>query len=165
LKAGVVLLAVCLAWAVDAQGNLPGPRINSSLSLPYGLYWFRPIGVARVGVRVGDIVLACLPAGARAVSDLGDGSCPSGIEPAAKILAATAPSTVTFATDGVRIDGAKPWPMSRPIAAGHPVSGTIILAPGKMLLMGLHPYSYDSRYFGSIDSRAIIGTWRPLWTF
>jgi len=30
--------------------------------------------------------------------------------------------------------------------------------------LGLHSRSWDSRYFGTVDDHAIIGTWSPLIT-
>lgn len=167
MKARVALALFSLvgAWALDVEYNLPGPRLNVSPSIPVGFYWFTPGEFVR-SYRVGDTVVACftgeLAARMRELSDLGAGSCPSGDAPAAKMLAATSPSVVTFAHDGVHIDGdRKPWPLSRPLTA-HPLLGTITLAPRQVLLLGLNRYSADGRYLGGIDDHVIIGTWRPL---
>ena len=161
LAFGVVLFGA-LALAVDVRFGVAGPRVNLSPSIPVGLYWFAPATT----FEKGEIVVACFDGDAarfmRRVSDLGDGTCPSGIEPAAKVVAAVSPDVVSFGRDGVRVNGAL-WPMSRPIARYGPQSGSITLAPGKVLLMGLHPFSVDGRYIGDTPARA-IGTWSPLLT-
>ena len=159
---GIALVAASLALAVDVQFSLPGPRLNISPSIPVGMYWFTP---QRSGFRVGETVVACFDgadaAYMRRVSDLGPGSCPSGIEPAAKVLAAAAPDVVTFAREGVRVNG-ELWPQSRAVPPARPLLGTITLAPGQVLLMGRHPLSADGRLLGITPDRVLIGTWRPL---
>jgi conjugative transfer signal peptidase TraF len=158
------LLTLILAYDVDAYFSLPGPRVNLSESIPVGLYWFTPGTAAK-----GQIVVACLPESfaqeERRAANVSDGTCPSGIQPVAKVLAATAPDVVTFARDGVRINGAL-WPMSGRISLApfFPPSRAITLAPGQAVLLGLHSRSWDSRYFGTVDDHAIIGTWSPLIT-
>jgi conjugative transfer signal peptidase TraF len=160
------LLVLIAAWLIDVEFLLPGPRVNISSSVPVGLYWFTP----QHEVTKGTIAVVCFDGWAeqfmRRVSDLGAGPCPSGIAPAAKVIAAVPGDAVSFSREGVRVNGGDLWPMSRPLAQyGPQPERTITLARRQVLLMGLNRYSADGRYLGSIDDHVIIGSWRPLLVF
>lgn len=93
------------------------------------------------------------------------------MEPLVKVLAAVAGDTVTVSAHDIRING-RSWPMSairlhdahsRPVSM-HMKFGTHIVPEHQMLLFGLHPQSWDSRYFGALPSSAVTGRWFPLMT-
>ena len=156
----------------DAQLGIAGPRYNASASMPTGVYWFVPGPVRR-----GDIVGACLPGAlaryalAHKILDPSRHPCANGVEPIIKVLAAESGDVVDIGPQGVRINGVL-WPMSvvrHADAHGHAVEfrmppGRYRIAPDKVFLMGEHPRSWDSRYFGEVPRSEITGRWIPLIT-
>jgi conjugative transfer signal peptidase TraF len=166
------LLVLCLlaSFTIGASHGVAGPRLNLTPSVPRGLYLYVPGAVKR-----GELVQACLPHDlamyARDRGILLSGLCPSGVEPLVKILAAVPGDVITVSNDGLQVNG-RPWPSSviRSIdSSGHRVdmrlpSGTQRLLANHVLLLGLHPSSWDGRYFGALPSSVISGRWLPLIT-
>ncbi|MFZ1125371.1 MAG: S26 family signal peptidase, partial [Candidatus Baltobacteraceae bacterium] len=97
------------------------------------------------------------------------GDCPNGLVPLGKVVAAVEGDVVDVEPDGVRINGTL-WPQSRQKAIdarGRRVDlcqpfGPQRLGPGRVWLMGLHRDSWDSRYFGPLESSALGGRYIPL---
>jgi conjugative transfer signal peptidase TraF len=142
-----------------------GLRFNVDSSIPGGAYWFTPGPVA-----VGETVQACLPeplaqyALRRRYLSLG-GSCPDGVIPVVKVLAATAADSIIVGDSGVTING-QPRPNSairRVDSAGRPAlrlrSGRVRCAPDSDFLMGENDRSWDSRYWGCVPRSTIAGRW------
>jgi len=166
----LAVLCVPALLTIAAAHGLPGPRLNLTESVPRGLYFYLPGAVHR-----GEIVQACLPvvlaAYARAHEILTSGFCPDGAEPLVKVFAAGGGDVVTVNPADLRVDG-RPWPQSaiRSIdSRGRHVDmqmsrGVHRLAPHTVLLLGLHPHSWDGRYFGVLPSSVITGRWLPLVT-
>jgi conjugative transfer signal peptidase TraF len=159
------------AWIIAV--NFFGLRVNVEPSMPIGAYQIVPGPVAR-----GDTVGACLPPPLAhyAVSHhiLGaGGSCPAGVMPVVKAVAAVGGDVVDVTDALVRVNG-HPWPDSairRFSCYGQRVdmrlpSGRYVIAPDSLFLMGENPCSWDARYWpiGSV-SRATVARWKPLLTF
>jgi conjugative transfer signal peptidase TraF len=97
------------------------------------------------------------------------GSCADGSIPAVKVVAATSSDRIDIANDGVSIDG-KRWPMSairRYDSAGRVVdlrlpSGRYVCPENQVFLMGEHPRSWDSRYWGCVPRAIVAGRWKPV---
>ena len=89
------------------------------------------------------------------------GPCPNGLEPLLKTVGAVAGDVVTL-----------PLPGYAPLAAdaaGRPLTaypaGTYRVQPGQVFLFSKHDLrSFDSRYFGPVETRSIIAAGKPVWT-
>jgi conjugative transfer signal peptidase TraF len=160
--AAAVLGVVAIAAGTFAH---PLPRLvwNASASAPLGLY---RVERERVPKR-GDLVLARLPAAAHALAAARD-YLPSGV-PVVKRIAALGGDLVCansgivvienrVVADQLAIDGA-----GRPLPAWN--ACRVLAADEAFLLMQGVPDSFDSRYFGPVRTRAIIGRLVPLWTW
>lgn len=89
------------------------------------------------------------------------GLCFDGREPLLKRIVAHDGDTVAYTDQGVAVNGklmAASTPHERDMA-GRPLQhvawGEYVLGPGQFWLMGDHPRSFDSRYFGPVDSSQI----------
>ena len=153
---------------------LTGARVNTSASIPLGLYWktSKPIDqLAR-----DDIVLLCPPPEpifevARKRGYLSAGFCPGDFGYMMKYVKATAGDMFEITSDGVTVNG-RVLPNSKPLAAdkaGRPLPyhpGTYQLATHQVLLMTeLNPASFDSRYFGAVEIRQLKEIIRPIFTW
>jgi conjugative transfer signal peptidase TraF len=149
-----------LAWASFAK---PMPRViyNASDSVPLG--WYR-IGPPRT-LRVGGFVLVHLPAAPRMLAAR-RGYLPWRI-PLLKRIGAVAPQAVCVRGGIVRIDGVR-------VAITLPIDGSgrrltpwrqcRRLRAGELFLLSMsNPASFDSRYFGPVNTSAVIGQAHPLW--
>jgi type IV secretory pathway protease TraF len=82
-----------------------------------------------------------------------------------KQIAALKGDTVQTTPEGTYING-KLWPHSA-IPAGvrdHFPFGNYVLHTGQVWVLGQHPFSWDSRYFGPIPETLVDSTAKPLWT-
>jgi len=168
--ASLAVVAAASVSTIGASHGLPGLRYNPTASVPIGLYLYVPGATAR-----GETVQACLPTPlatyARSHRILLAGSCANGSEPIVKVLAAEPGDVVDVEPIAIRING-RPWPSSAIRSfdsSGRPVDlrlpfGTQIVAPNRVLLLGLHPRSWDGRYFGTVQASAVTGRWIPLIT-
>jgi conjugative transfer signal peptidase TraF len=163
------MLAIALGGFTYNALTRAGLRFNVDESMPLGAYWFTPGPVTR-----GEIVQSCLPAALaqyalrRRYLVVG-GSCPDGLVPVVKALAATSADRIVISGSGVTIDG-RAWPMSavrRTDSAGRPLG--LRLPPGRytcpadqVFLMGEHPRSWDSRYWGCVPRATVAGRWVPI---
>ena len=146
-----------------------GIRINTSYSLPMGIY-----------VRTTDPRAALIefcPEGRFAVESSRRGYrtrgfCPDGAVPLVKPVVAQPGDTVEVSAAGIAVNGRllpqtapvamdrlgrtlDPWPVGRYTAS----EGTVWVASS------YNRGSYDSRYMGAIPTRLIRSRLRPLWTF
>lgn len=163
-------LSLVALMTIGAAHGVPGPRVNLTPSIPRGIYWYVPGNVHR-----GNLVQACLPLPlamyAKARHMLGEGSCPAQSEPIVKVLAAVPGDTVVLRRSGIRINGSS-WPMSAPRlidSQGQRVDfrlipGVYVVRAASAFLLGLHPRSWDSRYFGPLPMSTVSGRWYPLVT-
>ena len=155
-----------------AAARAAGARINTTRSIPLGLYWTSNTPVAK-----GVYVLFCPPERdafeeAKARGYLGAGFCPGGYGYLMKRVLAAKNDTVSEGDDGVRVNG-ELLPLSAPRradGAGRPMprypAGHRTLGDHELLLMSdVSATSFDGRYFGPIDQSQIETVIRPLMTW
>ena len=169
----LTLGAGAMLFAVAALAALAGVRINTTASMPLGLY--APDGAP---LQRGSIVAACPPATLPAVAlalergYLPGGSCPAGNAPLLKRVAAVAGDSVEFTSTAVVVNGrgvagtaalqrdgegrSLPRPPAGPAAV--PAGYVLLLAPDS-------PASFDSRYIGLVPLHSVRATVRPLYTW
>jgi len=166
VTSGVALLVVGLAC------QAAGARINTSTSIPVGLYWTTDAPMAK-----GAYVLFCPPQGdtfrqARARGYIGAGFCPGDHGYLMKRVVATEHDTVTIADDGVRVNG-ELLPRSAPREsdkAGRPLphyrASDYVLGRDEVLLMSdRSATSFDSRYFGPVRRSQLRTAIAPVLTW
>lgn len=141
----------------------PRPRLvwNASASAPIGLYRVSP----GAPVSTGDMVVAWLPAKARALA-AGRRYLPATV-PAVKRVAAGPGACVCAIGGTIRIDGRAVATRLRADRLGRPLpwwTGCHVLGPDeRLLLMAGSAASFDGRYFGVSRMADIIGKATLLW--
>jgi conjugative transfer signal peptidase TraF len=164
----LAVLSACglaaLAWASFVP---PAAHViyNPSDSVPVGWYRIEPADSPPRSLSVGSMVLTRLPADVAALAAR-RGYLPSHI-PLLKRVGAVTPQHVCIVDSQVLIDGlpvatvlpadrmGRPlpsWPQCRPLAGDE-----------LFLLSATNPASFDSRYFGPIQTSAVIGTAQPIY--
>lgn len=161
-----------LAIAIAIAAGQAGLRINTSASVPRGVYWLSSRPAA-----VGVYVAVCPPPWrvfeqARARGYLWRGPCAGNYGQMIKVLAAGPGNAVRIDADGVRIDG-RLWPGSEPLRAD--ATGWVLpqlaglrttLSDHAALVMSQEcAQGFDSRYFGPLPITAITATAIPLLTW
>lgn len=157
MEVGLVALCAPVWMKIPAQ-----IVYNPSDSVPPG--WYRIEKAEEL--HVGDIVLARIPA-VSATLAAQRGYLPAGV-PILKRIGALAPQSVCVSDRMVRIDGDVVGTIRTRDGLGRelPVwSQSRSLANGELFLLSTNPASFDSRYFGPIAARAVIGRAQPLWTW
>jgi conjugative transfer signal peptidase TraF len=162
---------LALSGLIVGVASAFGLRVNWTESMPRGIYQ-RVQPVLERGAWVAVCVDGDAAELARERGYVIDGSCPSGLTPIFKRLAAVPGDRVRIERDGVAVNGA-PVPGSElkefdsrgrslePIAQGE-----FLLTEGQFFVMGMNsPRSWDSRYFGAVSAHQIIAGARPLWRF
>jgi conjugative transfer signal peptidase TraF len=169
--AGYVLFSLATSYAAWIAAVHFGLRFNVEPSVPIGAY-----RVVSGPVERGDTVGACLPSAlahyALERQILPHGSCPTGVLPLVKVVAAISGDRVDVTDAAIYVNG-RLWPYSairRRSCYGQRIdmrlpSGRYIIAANKVFLMGLNPCSYDARYWpaGSV-TRSMVARWNPLIT-
>ena len=150
---------------------LAGLRLNLTGSLPVGLY-----RASRAAPVRGALVLACLPepvaefAKARGYVPRG-GACPGGVLPVGKRVLAIPGDTLRVTSSGLLVNGA-PVPNSQPLALDrrgrplpHLAQGRYVVGPGEVWVVSSYSRSsFDSRYFGAVETAQVRSAVRPLCT-
>lgn len=176
----VALGAVFVGLGVAAVAyQRSGVLLNHTGSMPLGLYRVTraprdAVSGAPVLTR-GTPVVWCLPlrlvGEARHRGYLGAGPCPGGVESILKEVAAIPGDTVLVDSAGMAVNGRR-LPNSRPLpfdSRGRPIgavrAGTYPVRPGEAWVWSPYtPQSFDSRYYGALPLRDLVGVARPLWT-
>jgi conjugative transfer signal peptidase TraF len=165
-----LLLALPLGLGVSS-GPLGVPRINTSSSLPRGLYLLEPLHRA---LRPGDLVVACPPLAASTLAlargYLDPGTCPGGTKPLGKLVLAVPGDRIELAAAALTLNRCR-LPATASSATdtrGHPLPrfppGAYRVRAGDIWLFSPHPRSFDSRYFGAVPATGIRGVLHPLLT-
>jgi conjugative transfer signal peptidase TraF len=169
---------VCTAIAgpavllIGAGCYAAGARVNTSKSIPVGLYW-----TSSAPVEKGAYVLLCPPengvfAEAMRRGYLTAGFCPGGYGYMMKRILAAVDDKVSIAADGVRVNE-QLLPLSVPLTKdllgrGLPRyrAAKIVLGDSQVLLMSdVSGTSFDARYFGPVDRAQIRSVLTPVWTW
>jgi conjugative transfer signal peptidase TraF len=170
--AAAVALAGAAGLAGAALADAAGARINTSRSIPVGLYW-----VSGAAVEKGAYVLVCPPPGAvfdeaRRRGYLGAGFCPGGYGYLMKRLVAVRGDEVAVSDAGVWVNG-ELLPASAPRAAdgagrGLPRWRTELTPLGEaevLLMADARRTSFDARYFGPLPRAQIEAVLVPVLTW
>lgn len=140
MGAGLVTLVLCTAFAA-------GLRVNVTASLPRGLYLLCPGTPGR-----GEYAAFCLSGEfaelARERGYLQAGSCPSGLRPLLKRVAALPGDVVNVAALSLRATDSQGRSLPSFLQSGSVLSGMV-------LLLADHPGSFDGRYFGLVPLDAL----------
>lgn len=165
-----IAVAALAALAAGCYGA--GARINTSRSIPIGLYW-----ISGAPVQKGAYVMFCPPPlrlfdDAKERGYIGAGFCPGGYGYMMKRVSAAEGDAIAIDAAGVRVNGAL-LPHSAPIAAdgaGRPLPRyrpqRYTLGDAEVLLMSeASVTSFDSRYFGPIERSQIATVIRPVITW
>jgi conjugative transfer signal peptidase TraF len=170
-KTTVPLVAVGLFLVVYLVPQVTGLRINTSTSMPRGVY--RSVGGP---VTTGAWVSVCLPSEIARFgverSYLGAGSCPNGSEPVLKVVTAVAGDVGQLTAAGVAVNG-ELLAHSRPLERDRGgrelaayAAGPRTLSPGELWLHSpFEERSWDSRYFGPVSAACVNDVVAPLVTF
>lgn len=163
LRIGIVVGALLLAGASASD-----VQVNFTNSAPHGFWEDKHKAPER-----GDYVVFCLPMDAemfkkaRSRGNLPVGHCQSGFAPIAKPVVGFAGDVIEVGPTGVSVNGAL-LPASRPnseaVYDAWPY-GTYTLEEGQMWVMGAHPQSFDSRYYGPVDDYNVESVIAPLWVW
>lgn len=151
---------------------LVGVRVNTSKSIPIGLYW-----TSRKPIEKGAYVLFCPPQvallnEAKKRGYIGAGFCPGEYGYMMKRILAAKNDEVSIADEGVRVNG-ELLPFSRPIKAdksGRPLTlfrkDNFTLDASEVLLMtDVSITSFDARYFGPVKLSQIKTVIIPVITW
>jgi conjugative transfer signal peptidase TraF len=137
-----------------------GVRLNTSVSMPQGLYVRWPSG---------PLVEFCPPGdGSRISMERGyrhAGSCPDGGAPLLKPVIAGEADQVTVTDQGIVVNG-RLAPRTAPLARdsqGRQLTYYRGSGRGLWVASGYDRRSFDSRYFGPIEVGAVNSHARPLW--
>ena len=157
---------------LGATCQMAGARINTSKSIPVGLYW-----TTSGPMEKGAYVVVCPPLSgvfneARARGYIGAGFCPGDYGYLMKQVAATARDTVTVTSEGVRINGER-WPHSMPLLADKAglrlprfQADGYVLGHAEVLLMSDgSPTAFDGRYFGPVSHAQLKTAIKPILTW
>lgn len=162
-------IAGSVVLAVGALCHLAGARVNTSKSIPVGLYWTSDRPVER-----GAYVVLCPPqvgvvAEALRRGYLSAGFCPGGYGFMMKKVAALANDVVDIGNAGVAVNGAL-LPLSAPLrqdAAGRPMpryqATHFVIGNSEVLLMSdVSSTSFDGRYIGPVNRAQIEAVIVPV---
>jgi conjugative transfer signal peptidase TraF len=171
IAAGVAL-AGAAGMVGAALAYAAGARINTTRSIPVGLYW-----ASSAAVEKGTYVLFCPPHvqvfdEARARGYIGAGFCPGGYGYMMKRIVAATDDDVAVSAEGVRVNG-ELLPLSVPRtvdAGGRPLprfqTGRYTLSAAEVLLMSdVSGTSFDGRYFGPVNRSQIRTVISPVLTW
>ena len=163
--------AAIMVMALATLSYAAGARINTTRSIPIGLYW-----VSDTEARTGAYVRFCPPdidamAMAKQRGYISAGFCPGDYGYIMKHISAVHGDTVTIDSRGVTVNG-RLLPFSRPRAvdaAGRPLPGlqaSYTLEADQVLLMSdISNTSFDGRYYGPVNRAQIEAVIKPVITW
>lgn len=155
--------------ALGAACYAIGARVNTTRSIPLGLYW-----TSDAPVETGRYVMFCPPQlgvfeEARRRGYIAAGFCPGGYGYIMKKVLAANGDAINVAADGVRVNGrllsdSAPFKADKSgRAMARFQSDAYVLSEFQVLLMSdVNPGSFDSRYFGPIQRSQIKTVISPV---
>lgn len=165
----ILLSSIFLALLLVLK--LAGLRINTSNSIPIGLYW-----AVNKPIEKGEYVIFCpkksLPfVKAMHYGILTKGFCPEGSGALMKYVAGISGDRITINGEGVFVNGNK-LPLSKPILVdglNHPlpqiqITNHMLTANELLLMTNQNRFSFDARYFGLTDVAEVQSVIKPLIT-
>ncbi len=175
LIAAAALVAIGLLVASFTLSRVV--KLNLTASMPIGLYILRPASA----LHRGAIVIACPPSEAQRIGvengylapargSMPESHCSSGSAPLLKYAIAFAGDEIEISEKGLSVNGRL---IDAQTAVRHDRRGRTLvavpngqyrLAAGQVWLYSPARYSWDSRYFGPVRGRDVLGTAAPLWT-
>lgn len=122
----------------------------------------------------GMLVLACLPDEVAKLAYernyIASGKCKGGYAPVGKYIQAIHGDEVRFTSDGIIVNGSllensKPYATDGEGRTMPVMLQDMVLPKDELVLLNNYAGSFDSRYYGPISSRYVVGTLKPIWTF
>lgn len=169
------LMVAFISMALIALAGLffmAGARINTSPSIPVGLYW-----MTKKPIQKGQYVLFCPPQTHKFQSALdrgyiNPGFCKGGFGLMMKKVMAVSGDKVVFTKVGVWVNSHL-LPQSLPLLKdlqGRALPSldktALLLKPNQLLLMtDQNPLSFDARYFGPVEQSQVLAVIRPVLTW
>ena len=156
----LVLVGMGCAALLCPKANTPLLVWNASPSVPIGLY-----RAALRPPRTGALAILRLREPHRALAELRGYLAPRAL--LIKWVAAAAGDRVCRYGSLVTINGRPAAHARASDAAARPLpawQGCTRLAAGQIFVLSGAPGSFDSRYFGPVDARDVVGTPAPVWT-
>ena len=180
----VIALPMLVLWlVVYPYLKSCGYIINVTPSMPYGLYQEVNLKTNQSKpITVGSIVLSCLPdQAAKTALDheylVHSSRCENGIEPVLKEVIAVSGDKVFLHQDSIKVVTAKgkiafyqaPVLHTSPSGLNVPslIKNSQFSLKNQVWLYGSYHYqlSWDSRYFGPVNTQEVIGLMKPILTF
>jgi len=161
-----MLLPITFTLALLLIGYGYGFRINTTPSMPLGLWRIKPVTQS---LKKGDIILFCPPDNkvfqmAKARHYISGGTCHSDYEPLLKPIVAVSGDRITLSERGVFVNGVmikNSKYLSRD-DRGRDMpkieTGAVIMREGDIFVVSSYnEASFDSRYFRKISRKNVIG--------
>lgn len=166
----ILMIAIVVPMPIVLAAGLAGIRLNTTPSVPLGLYRITPDARAPFVEFCPSEPFGSLSV-ARGYRARRGEACPDGGVPLLKPAVAHAGDKVDFTARGILVNSI-PIPNTAPRSrdsAGRPLSawrfGRYNVAAGTVwVASSYNSRSFDSRYFGPISETAIKHWLRPVWT-
>jgi conjugative transfer signal peptidase TraF len=171
VTAGAVLRSVATTTLAAAAAAGVAALVASHLvwnrteSVPRGLYWLSDASAR--SPHVGELVAFPVP-GSVAALVAERRYLPRGVTLLLKPVAAAAGDEVCAEDAALRINREVFGPVPVADSLGRPLphlEGCAVVPHGALFVASHHARSFDSRVFGFIDTAALRGRARPLWTY
>jgi conjugative transfer signal peptidase TraF len=165
-------LSIVIILLVFILLNVFHIQLNYTSSMPIGFY--RRVVVTNI--TRGDLVAVCLPKQIAAIAlqrgYLSAGHCPSKVIPVLKQVIAIPGDTVMLTNSEIAVNGLvyaapfMPTDHKKKLLQKFVTSGLYQHTDGYWIYGANDPVkSWDSRYYGGVDRKTIIGVYKPLLTF
>jgi len=163
-------IAVPALVSVLATGfaHMAGFRINTASSLPKGIY---KITEKSSCCEKGDLILFCLPDAATEKAKkrgyVKGGFCKGGLWPLMKTVKGVSGDKIEIKNGNININGAPLGKVLEKDSRGREMKRlkNFTLSENEFFAISHHPKSWDSRYFGPIHRKSIIGKMKRVWTW
>ena len=168
-----ILFGLILMSASLPAAYVTSVRLNTSPSMPIGLYRITPITERLLR---GQVVIACMNDTSIAEMALerryvGPGPCLGNTEMLLKPVAAIDGDIVSISASGITVNDV---PIENTAALSHDPAGRqmpqlpsrkYLVQAGQIWLLASKPSSFDSRYVGAFQISSVKGMATPLWVW